>query len=45
MFQYLKDAYREDGNCIFMRSYNNKTRFNGYKLLLGTNFLLNTRTH
>lgn len=46
MFLYLKSAYKEDGNSIFTRSYIDKTRFNGYRLLLGTNFLMNTRkTH
>lgn len=46
MFQYLKGAYKEDGDSIFTRCYIDKTRFNGYKLFLGTNFLLNPRkTH
>lgn len=46
MFQYLKGAYREDGDSILTRSCVDKKKCNEYKLLLGTNFLLNSRkTH
>ena len=42
MFQYLKGTYREDGGFIFTRSHMEKTRSNGYNLLLGR-LLLSTR--
>ncbi|KAK4832113.1 LOW QUALITY PROTEIN: hypothetical protein QYF61_020740 [Mycteria americana] len=35
MFQYLKGGYKEDGDSLFTRSHMEKTRGNGYKLLLG----------
>ncbi|KAK4832290.1 hypothetical protein QYF61_021689 [Mycteria americana] len=36
MFQYLKAGYKEDGDSLFTRSHMEKTRGNGYKLLLGS---------
>ncbi|KAK4829231.1 hypothetical protein QYF61_002496 [Mycteria americana] len=36
MFQYLKGGYKEDGDSLFTRGHMEKTRGNGYKLLLGT---------
>ena len=36
MFLYLKGGYREDGDSLFTRGYMEKTRGDGYKLLLGT---------
>jgi len=36
MFQYLKGGYKEDGDSVFTRSHMDKTRGNGYKLILGT---------
>ena len=42
MFQYLKGGYKEDGDSLFTRSHMEKTRGNGYKLLLGR-FRLDTR--
>ena len=35
MFQDLKGGYKEDGDSVFTRSHMEKTRGNGYKLLLG----------
>ncbi|PKU49449.1 hypothetical protein llap_314 [Limosa lapponica baueri] len=35
MFQYLKGGYKEDGDSLFTRGHMEKTRGNGYKLLLG----------
>ncbi|KAK4829417.1 LOW QUALITY PROTEIN: hypothetical protein QYF61_003981 [Mycteria americana] len=35
MFQYLKGGYKEDGDSLFTRSHIEKTKGNGYKLLLG----------
>ena len=34
-FHYLKGGYKEDGDSLFTRSHMEKTRSNGYKLLLG----------
>jgi len=34
MFQYLKGGYKEDGDSLFTRSHMQKTRANGYKLIL-----------
>ncbi|PKU33012.1 hypothetical protein llap_16684 [Limosa lapponica baueri] len=31
-FQYLKGAYKKDGNKYFSRSYSNRTRGNDFKL-------------
>ncbi|KAK4810664.1 LOW QUALITY PROTEIN: hypothetical protein QYF61_007464 [Mycteria americana] len=42
MFRYLKGGYKEDGDSLFTRSDMEKTRGNGYKLLLGR-FRLDTR--
>ena len=42
VFQYLTGAYKEDGDSLFTRSHMEKTRGNGYKLLLGR-FRLDTR--
>jgi len=42
MFLYLKGDYKEDGDSLFTRSHMEKTRSNGYKLLLGR-FQLHTR--
>ncbi|KAK4829408.1 hypothetical protein QYF61_003889 [Mycteria americana] len=42
MFQYLKGGCKEDGDSLFTRSHMEKTRGNGYKLLLGR-FRLVTR--
>ncbi|KAK4830388.1 hypothetical protein QYF61_010899 [Mycteria americana] len=42
MFQYLKGGYKEYGDSLFTRSHMEKTRGNGYKLLLGK-FQLDTR--
>ncbi|KAK4822835.1 hypothetical protein QYF61_020129 [Mycteria americana] len=42
MFQYLKCGYKEDGDPLFTRNHMEKTRGNGYKLLLGR-FRLDTR--
>ncbi|PKU42037.1 hypothetical protein llap_7659 [Limosa lapponica baueri] len=41
-FQYLKGAYRRDGEGFFMRECNNRTRDNGFKLEDGR-FQLDTR--
>lgn len=35
MFQYLKGGYKEDGDSLFTRSHMEKTRADGYKLILG----------
>jgi len=35
MFQYLKNGYKEDGDSLLTRSHTEKTRSNGYKLILG----------
>lgn len=40
--QYLKDGYKEDGDCLFTGSHREKGRGNGYTLFLGT-FQLDTR--
>ena len=42
MFQYLKNDYKEDGDSLLTRSHTEKTRSNGYKLILGR-FRLDTR--
>ncbi|KAK4823664.1 hypothetical protein QYF61_005016 [Mycteria americana] len=42
VFQYLKGSYKEDGASLFTSSHMEKTRSNGYKLLLGR-FQLDTR--
>jgi len=42
MFQNLKGGYKEDGDSLFTRSPMEKTRSNGYKLLLWR-FRLDTR--
>ncbi|GAB0187282.1 hypothetical protein GRJ2_001193500 [Grus japonensis] len=42
MFQYLKSGYKEDGDSLLTRRHMEKTRGNGYKLLLGR-FQLDTR--
>ncbi|KAK4812701.1 hypothetical protein QYF61_013726 [Mycteria americana] len=42
VFQYLKGGYKKDGDSLFTRSHVEKTRSNGYKLLLGR-FQLDTR--
>ena len=42
VFQDLKGGYREDGDSLFTRNHMEKTRGNGYKLLLGR-FQLDTR--
>jgi len=34
-FQYLKGAYRKDGENIFSRAYCDRTRNNGFKLKEG----------
>ena len=34
-FQYLKGAYREDGEGLFLRECNDRTRGNGFKLKEG----------
>jgi len=31
-FQYLKEAYKKDGDKLFSRAYYNRTRGNGFKL-------------
>lgn len=31
-FQYLKGAYRKDGEGLFIRAYSDRTRGNGFKL-------------
>ena len=31
-FQYLKGAYKQEGNRLFTWSDNNRTRWNGFKL-------------
>ena len=36
MFQYVKGSYKEDGDSVLTRSHMEKTRGNGYKLLLGS---------
>ena len=41
-YQYLRGSYKEDGDSLFTRSPMEKTRGNGYKLLLGR-FRLDTR--
>ncbi|PKU37620.1 hypothetical protein llap_12074 [Limosa lapponica baueri] len=41
-FQYLKGGYKKDGDSLFTRSHMEKTRGNGYKLLL-RRFSLDTR--
>ncbi|KAK4816693.1 LOW QUALITY PROTEIN: hypothetical protein QYF61_020401 [Mycteria americana] len=41
-FQYLKGGYKEDEDSLFTRSHMEKTRGNGYKLILGR-FQLGTR--
>jgi len=35
MFKYLEGGCKEDGDSCFTRSHMEKTRCNGYKLLLG----------
>ena len=35
-FQYLKGAYKHDGNLLFTRVDNGRTRGNGFKLKEGT---------
>jgi len=35
VFQHFKGGYKEDGDSLFTRSYTEKRRGNGYKLLLG----------
>ena len=42
MFWYLKGGYKEDGDFLSTSSHMEKTRGNGYKLLLGR-FQLDTR--
>lgn len=42
MFQYLKDGCKGDGDSIFPMSHKEKTRGDGYKLLLRI-FQLDTR--
>jgi len=34
-FQYLKGAYKKDGDRLFSRLYNDRTRGNGFKLKEG----------
>jgi len=41
-FQYLKWAYKKDGDRLFSRAYSNRTRGNGFKLKEGR-FRLDTR--
>ena len=42
MFQYLEGSYKEYGDSLLTRGHLEKTRGNGYKLLLGR-FQLDTR--
>ncbi|GAB0178024.1 triadin [Grus japonensis] len=35
VFQYLKGAYKKDGERLFTRAFNNRTRGNGFKLKEG----------
>ena len=45
-FQYVKEAYKQEGERLFMRVYSDRTRGNGFKLrqgrfrleILGRNF-------
>jgi len=34
-FQYLKAAYKQEGEQLFMRVYSDRTRENGFKLRQG----------
>ncbi|GAB0185296.1 hypothetical protein GRJ2_000994900 [Grus japonensis] len=34
-YQFLKGAYRKDGEGLFMREYSDRTRVNGFKLKEG----------
>ena len=34
-FQYLKEAYKQEGECLFMRMDGDRTRGSGFKLRQG----------
>ena len=37
-FQYLKGAYKQEGEWLFMRVDSDRTRGSGFKLILGGSF-------
>ncbi|PKU42044.1 hypothetical protein llap_7644 [Limosa lapponica baueri] len=43
-FQYLKEAYRKDGEGLFVREHSDRMRYNGFKLKEGR-FRLDIRKH